>query len=68
MTICDAGCGFGDINKYFASLGMKNYRYIGLDVVEEFMNACRENGMVYDRFMRIHRKEFADGTFVIHQK
>ncbi len=188
VTICDAGCGFGDINKYLASLGMKNYRYIGLDVVDEFMNAgreqhkgdhisysrrnfitdditdlefdyavssqtftlpyteedqnyeiihtsvrklfaqcrkgvsfnfftdrgdfkrpktayhspvrllefayslsnnivldnscfpyectltilkdnaCRENGMVYDRFMRIHRKEFADGMFVIHQK
>lgn len=37
VVICDAGCGFGDINHYFMSLGMKNYSYIGLDVVNEFM-------------------------------
>lgn len=42
VTICDAGCGFGDVNQYLVSLGMKNYRYIGLDVVEEFMKAGRE--------------------------
>ena len=35
---------------------------------QEQTKRYRENGMVYDRFMRIHRKEFADGTFVIHQK
>ena len=37
VTICDAGCGFGDINQYLGILGMKNYRYIGLDVVDEFL-------------------------------
>lgn len=41
VVICDAGCGFGDINKYLKSLGMKNYRYIGLDVVDEFMETGR---------------------------
>lgn len=34
---CDAGCGFGDLNHYLRLLGMKDYSYIGLDVVEEFM-------------------------------
>lgn len=42
VTICDAGCGFGDINQYMESLGMSAYRYLGLDVVEEFMEAGRE--------------------------
>ncbi len=36
-VICDAGCGFGDINQYLMSLGAKNYSYLGLDVVDEFM-------------------------------
>lgn len=188
VTICDAGCGFGDINQYLGILGMKNYRYIGLDVVDEFLeegrrqyqgenisyikrdfiideigdlefdyavssqtfticyteeahnyetiytsvrklfeqckkgvafnfftdrgdfkrpgtayhspvqllefayslsnnvildnscfpyectltflkdNACGQNGMIYDRFMRIHEKEFSNGIFVVHEK
>lgn len=42
VAICDAGCGFGDINAYLISLGMDNYRYTGLDVVEEFMKAGKE--------------------------
>lgn len=188
VTICDAGCGFGDINGYLAALGMTDYWYIGLDVVEEFLkmgkerykksnvsyikrnfitdditdlqydyaissqtftipyteadnnyetlftsveklyaqckkavsfnfftdrgrfrkpgtayhspvrllefacslsnsivldnscfpyectltiikdNACKENGMIFDRFMRIHKKEFAEGIFVVNRK
>ena len=37
VTICDAGCGFGDINHYLQMLGANQYHYIGLDVVKEFM-------------------------------
>lgn len=37
VSICDAGCGFGDLNLYLRSLGMNDYTYIGLDVIEEFM-------------------------------
>lgn len=37
VSICDAGCGFGDINGYLRALGMTNYFYMGLDVVEEFI-------------------------------
>lgn len=41
VVICDAGCGFGDINGYLKTLGMEHYHYIGLDVVEEFIEAGR---------------------------
>ncbi len=37
VSVCDAGCGFGDLNQYLRSLGMDRYHYVGLDVVEEFM-------------------------------
>lgn len=42
FTICDAGCGFGDINDYLQKLGIKNYSYIGLDVVDEFLETGRK--------------------------
>lgn len=41
VVICDAGCGFGDMNQYLRALGMEQYHYIGLDVVEEFLEAGR---------------------------
>lgn len=41
VVICDAGCGFGDINAYLNLLGMKHYHYLGLDVVTEFLEAGR---------------------------
>ena len=31
-------------------------------------NACSENGMIFDRFLRIHQHEFADHTFVVKKK
>lgn len=37
ITILDAGCGFGDVNGYLRSIGVSNYSYIGLDVVEGFI-------------------------------
>lgn len=42
FTLCDAGCGFGDINGYLKKLGIWEYSYVGLDVVEEFMREGRE--------------------------
>lgn len=42
FVLCDAGCGFGDINTYLPAIGLKEYQYIGLDVVDEFLNAGRE--------------------------
>ena len=31
-------------------------------------NACSENGMIFDRFLRIHQHEFEDHTFVVKKK
>lgn len=39
FTLCDAGCGFGDVNSYLSAIGVKDYHYIGLDVVDEFLDA-----------------------------
>ena len=43
FTLCDAGCGFGDINGYLQKLGFQDYSYIGLDVVDEFMEEGRKH-------------------------
>lgn len=42
FTLLDAGCGFGDINAYFDLVGLKKYRYIGLDVIDEFLKVAEE--------------------------
>lgn len=43
FSICDAGCGLGDMNKYLQMTGYKNYHYIGLDVVPEFLEENKKN-------------------------
>lgn len=43
FTICDAGCGLADLNKYLQELGYVNYNYIGMDVVPEFLEECCRN-------------------------
>lgn len=51
FTLCDAGCGFGDVNSYLSAIGVKGYHYIGLDVVDEFIatgqNKYGENHVIY---------------------
>jgi len=42
FILCDAGCGFGDINAYLQKLQIQNYSYIGLDVVDEFLETGRK--------------------------
>lgn len=41
VTICDAGCGFGDVNDYLQQLGFYNYWYLGLDMVDHFLEEGR---------------------------
>ena len=41
FTFFDAGCGFGDVIKYLDYLGCKNYTYIGVDAVKEFIEFAR---------------------------
>ena len=43
FTLCDAGCGFGDINGYLQKLGYRDYSYIGLDVMDEFMEEVKKH-------------------------
>jgi SAM-dependent methyltransferase len=38
FVLLDAGCGFGDVNEYLKVIGVDDYQYIGLDVVDEFLN------------------------------
>lgn len=53
FTICDAGCGFGDASAYLTALNLKNYQYLGLDVVDEFLNIGKEKyGSDKVRFMK----------------
>lgn len=42
FTICDAGCGFGDVIAYLTAIGLEKFHYYGLDVVDEFLNIGRE--------------------------
>lgn len=43
FSLCDAGCGFGDINQYLQRIGYVNYQYVGIDVVPEFVEECQKN-------------------------
>ncbi|ADZ85245.1 Methyltransferase type 12 [Cellulosilyticum lentocellum DSM 5427] len=36
-SILDIGCGLGDINRYFKFKGFNNYKYLGVDIVENFI-------------------------------
>lgn len=42
FRLLDAGCGFGDINAYLKTLDIEDYSYIGIDVVDEFMEEGRK--------------------------
>ena len=42
FTILDCGCGFGDVLRYLEHLGIHNYRYIGVDIVDSFLNKAKE--------------------------
>ncbi len=59
FSVCDAGCGFGDINQYLEKEGYTNYQYIGLDVVPEFIEECQKNYMSPNRRF-LHRNFMED--------
>lgn len=64
FSICDAGCGFGDINQYLEREGYTNYQYLGLDVVPEFVEECRKNYTSPDRRF-LHRNFMEDSLLDI---
>ncbi|MDO4261463.1 MAG: class I SAM-dependent methyltransferase [Eubacteriales bacterium] len=59
FSLCDAGCGFGDINGYLQRLGVEDYSYTGLDVVDEFMKEG-ESRYGSDRIRYLHRNFITD--------
>lgn len=40
FSILDIGCGFGDLNKYFALKGITEYTYHGIDLVEGMISTA----------------------------
>jgi SAM-dependent methyltransferase len=41
-SILDVGCGFGDFNKYLQSVGVVDYNYLGIDLMNDFVNVAKE--------------------------
>lgn len=37
FSILDIGCGFGDLNAYFVKNDISNYEYLGIDIVDDFI-------------------------------
>lgn len=48
FSMLDAGCGFGDVNSYLKMLGARNYKYYGIDVVDEFLEEGKNRYKDYD--------------------
>lgn len=42
FSILDIGCGFGDLNKFFALKGISEYTYRGIDLVEGMISTAKE--------------------------
>lgn len=59
FVLLDAGCGFGDINGYLKIQGISNYSYIGIDVVEEFIEEGRKR-YGGENIQYIHRNFISD--------
>lgn len=60
FTILDAGCGFADILNYFEAIGIRNYRYIGLDLVDGFLDKANELHGNDERVIILKRNFFKD--------
>lgn len=41
-TVCDFGCGFGDFYNYLAQIGVKNFKYWGIDINETLITRGEE--------------------------
>lgn len=59
FTILDAGCGFGDINAYLNKCNIHDYVYIGMDVVDEFIEEGKQR-YGSDNVHYVHRNFITD--------
>tara|TARA_B110001452_G_scaffold112645_1_gene93498 strand:+ start:281 stop:949 length:669 start_codon:yes stop_codon:yes gene_type:complete len=41
-SILDVGCGFGDFIKYLNLNKIKNFKYVGVDIIEDFINEAKK--------------------------
>lgn len=42
-SILDVGCGFGDFTRYLNASSVKNYNYVGVDIMMEFIELAKAN-------------------------
>lgn len=60
-TILDAGCGFGDVISYLNLIGKTNFSYIGIDVVNSFLEeAEKRQGSKDEKYKFIKRDLFLE--------
>ncbi len=43
FSILDIGCGFGDINRFLASNNIEDYSYLGIDIMQEFIDVATDS-------------------------
>lgn len=60
-SILDIGCGLGDFNHYLALEDIKDYSYLGVDIVEEFIVAA--NKKYGTSQIKFRQGNFIDDTF-----
>lgn len=41
-SILDIGCGFGDLNHFLALMGIEDYAYLGVDIVDDFILQAKQ--------------------------
>lgn len=59
--ILDAGCGFGDVIYYLRKIGKSNFSYIGIDVVDSFLEEGRKrHNIIENDYNFINRDLFIE--------
>jgi len=72
LTIIDYGCGFSDLYSYILSHGNPNSKYVGVDILKNFLEISEQkfpNNQYYERSIFVEKEEIkadvvcAIGTF-----
>lgn len=59
-SVLDIGCGMGNLIEYIQGRGVQISDYQGIDLVQHFVDVCREK---YDRPFVFHRANFVSASF-----
>ena len=57
-SILDVGCGFGDFIKYLNLNKIKNFKYVGVDIIEDFINEAKKLYLNDD--IKFYKSNFID--------